>query len=74
MVNFPPTLPVGHIAPNSKATRSRRIVPSSAADRHETHSIDRRLLRDRRDRRGKAQIMDRRSGPERRRSSINFSV
>lgn len=74
MVNFPPTLPVGHTAPHSRPAISRRIVPSSAADKRETHSTDRRLLRDRRDRRGQAQIMDRRSGPERRRSSINFCV
>lgn len=74
MVNFPPTIPVGSSARTVETSRNTRIVPSSAADKRETRAIDRRRMYDRRARRSARQIMDRRSGPERRRASIDLSV
>ncbi|ARN75776.1 hypothetical protein [Oceanicoccus sagamiensis] len=74
MVNFPTTYTAPSATAPRKASSQRRIVPSSAADKRETRDIDRRLNRDRRGRRGSKQVMDRRSGPERRRSTISFSV
>ena len=73
MVNFPP-LPIGSSAQPLKRHKTRRIVPSTAADKREDQDLDRRLKRDRRGRRGEQQVMDRRSGSNRRRSSINLSV
>jgi hypothetical protein len=74
MVNFPTTYAAPSSTTSTKTDNQRRIVPSSAADKRETRDIDRRLSRDRRGRRGAKQVMDRRFGPERRRSSISFSV
>ncbi len=73
MINFPPTIPVGSTAHTIKKTPTQRIAPSSATDKRETR-LDRRRMSDRRSRRGSKQVMDRRYGLERRRSSIDLSV
>ncbi len=74
MVNFPPTIPVGQTPPSVKKNNDRRIVPTIAADKKQSVLTDRRGVRDRRSRRRLKQIMDRRSGADRRRSSINLSI
>ncbi len=74
MVNFPTTIVPITGTTTSRKGSARRVASSTAAENRETHSIDRRTRRDRRSRRGQKQIMDRRSGPERRRSTIDFSV
>ena len=74
MVNFPTT----YAAPSSKApapaTGQRRIVASSAAGKREVRDAERRLTSDRRSDAGTQPVMDRRSGSERRRCTINVSV
>ena len=75
MVNFPPTLPVGSAArPVSKPATNRSVSQSGAAKKREVYVSDRRRSKDRRSRRGVKQIMDRRSGGDRRRSTIDLSV
>ena len=74
MVNFPPTIPVSNTTPTTWKGPSHRIVPSSATDKRETRMLERRRMRDRRSRRGAKQVMDRRYGLERRRSSIDLSI
>ncbi|WP_101757087.1 hypothetical protein [Oceanicoccus sp. KOV_DT_Chl] len=75
MINFPVNNAVNTPASSSLAkANSRRIVPSSAADKRDILAADRRFKRDRRGRRGSKQVMDRRAGADRRRSSIDFSV
>lgn len=72
MVNFPTNYTPSGASMPTRATR--RVVPSSPADKRETYSQDRRLGKDRRGRANTQAVMDRRSGSERRRSTINFSV
>ena len=74
MVNFPPTLPVGSVTGTIKNSSTRRTTPSNATQKREMQYSDRRRMQDRRGRRGAKQVMDRRSGPERRRTSIDLSV
>ena len=74
MVNFPPTTPINTSTPTTWKGPTRRIVPSSAADKRETRALERRRMRDRRSRSGAKQVMDRRYGLERRRSSIDLSI
>lgn len=74
MVNFPTSYAAPGSTMPTRAANQRRIVPSSAADKREANAIDRRLTKDRRGGRVAKQVMDRRSGSERRRSTINFSV
>ena len=74
MVNFPPLLPVGSQTHTVQRNSLRRTIPSSGAEKREARPQDRRRMRDRRARRGSKQLMDRRNGPERRRSSIDLSV
>ena len=75
MINFPVNNGVATpVTSSAGQARSRRIVPSSAADKREVLVSERRLKRDRRDRRGQKQVMDRRAGNDRRRSVIDFSV
>ena len=75
MINYPPLLPVGSNANPVKKKSSRRVVAASATDKRKAHlQEDHRRMRDRRTRRGAKQLVDRRTGPERRRPSIDLSV
>lgn len=75
MVNFPPTLPVGSAAtPVAKPAAHQRVTQSTAAAKRQAFVADRRRMNDRRARRHSKQIMDRRSGIDRRRSSIDLSI
>ncbi|MEH6556850.1 MAG: hypothetical protein V7459_03135 [Oceanicoccus sp.] len=75
MVNFPTTTSPINVTPTPQSPRSRQIVPSRAPGNRDKGPVDRRAFLDRRDRRGATKrVMDRRSGPERRRSSIDLSV
>ncbi|MCP3908458.1 MAG: hypothetical protein GY712_10635 [Oceanicoccus sp.] len=74
MVNFPTTYATPSSTAPSKTANQPRVVQSSATGKREAGAIDRRLNRDRRGRSSAKQVMDRRSGPERRRSSISFNV
>ena len=75
MVNFPTTTSPINATPTDQSPGSPQIVPSRAAAKREAHAIDRRAFVGRRARRGAdKRVMDRRSGPERRRSSIDLSV
>lgn len=73
MINFPPTLPTSSQI-QVKRPSTRRIVPSAAADRRTAQALDRRLQDRRRNRNIAQKIIDRRAGPERRRSSIDLSI
>ena len=76
MINLPPVnTPSTTPAQPSGLKPTRRVVPSTAADKRESFATDRRRAWDRRSRRGgKKMVMDRRCGPERRRASIDLSV
>ncbi|MGK0499995.1 MAG: hypothetical protein ACJAYG_001640 [Oceanicoccus sp.] len=74
MVNFLTTSPIVTTTKSSGYTSTRKVVPSMATDRQHPRPLDRRARWDRRARRGSQQVMDRRFGLERRRSSIDFSV
>lgn len=74
MVNFPPTNPVGSAATPVNKPTVRRVNQSTAAANRQASAVDRRRMNDRRMRRGSKQIMDRRTGMDRRRSSIDLSV
>ncbi len=75
MVNFPTTTSPINVTPTSASPSTRHIVPSRAPEKRESRPVDRRAFQGRRGRRGAAKhVMDRRSGPERRRSSIDLSV
>lgn len=74
MVNFPSINPVGSSAVPVKKTASRKVYQSTAAEKREMLAVDRRRHNDRRQRRSAKQVMDRRSGMERRRSSIDLSI
>lgn len=74
MVNFPPTQPVGSGATPVNKPSVRRINQSTAARKRQASAVDRRRMNDRRRSRGAKQIMDRRTGLDRRRSSIDLSV
>lgn len=74
MINIPPTLPASSQITVRRQPATRRIVPSAAADRRTAQALDRRLNDRRRNRNIAQKIMDRRAGPERRRSSIDLSI
>ena len=76
MVNFPTTTSPINATPTVQSPSSPQIVPSRpATTKREEHTIDRRASVRRRGSRGAdKRVMDRRSGPERRRSSIDLSV
>ena len=74
MINFPPNRPIDRPADSGLNRRTRRAAPSSATVKRESTAVDRRGLRDRRSRKGAQQVIDRRTGAERRRASIDFSV
>lgn len=75
MVNFPTNTSPINATPVPQSPGSRQIVPSRAPEKRELRPVDRRAFIDRRARRAAAKrIMDRRSGPERRRASIDLSV
>lgn len=74
MVNFPSVNPVGSAAIPARKSTTRKVSESTAAEKREILAVDRRRRNDRRQRRGAKQIMDRRSGMERRRSSIDLSI
>ena len=74
MVNFPTTQPVGSITKPAIKSKTSEVVPSNAAVTRQLKMAERRRRQDRRGRRGAKQVMDRRSGPERRRSSISINV
>lgn len=74
MVNFPTSQPVGSINKPAIKSKTLQVAPSNAAATRQLKMTDRRRQQDRRGRRGAKQVMDRRSGPERRRSSISIKV
>ena len=75
MVNFPSTLPVGSAAVPVRKSTVRRVTESTAAEKREAAAVDRRRRKDRRSRRGAGKwVMDRRTGADRRRSSIDLSI
>lgn len=75
MVNFPTTTSPINVTPTPQSPGTKQIVPSRAPTKREARAVDRRAFIDRRGRRGAdKRVMDRRSGPERRRSSIDLSV
>lgn len=74
MVNFPTTIVSTAGTVTTRKGSARRVASSTAAEKREARSIERRTRRDRRSRRGQKQIMDRRHGADRRRSTIDFSV
>lgn len=74
MVNFPTSYAAPSTIMPTRTANQRRIVLSRAADKREAYAIDRRLTKDRRGGRVAKQVMNRRSGSERRRSTISFSV
>lgn len=75
MVNFPPTQPLGSAAvPVSRPVTNRSVAQANATKKREAYAADRRRRKDRRTQRGVKQIMDRRTGGDRRRSTIDLSV
>ena len=75
MINFPINRRnVTPVSTTAERTQAKRLVPSSASEKRETATSERRLRHDRRRRRSQKQIMDRRLGVDRRRSRIDFSV
>lgn len=74
MVNFPTTLRTGSAAtPVTKPTVAR-VKQSVAAEKRQAFVVDRRRMTDRRSRRQAKQVMDRRTGIDRRRSNIDLSI
>ncbi len=74
MVNFYPTNPVGSAATPVKKQATRPAAPPNPTDNREALAVDRRRQGDRRRRRNAPRIMDRRTGADRRRSRIDYSV
>ncbi len=74
MLHFPTISPPGSPSSTARQPTNRRANPTGGADKREAVAVDRRRLRDRRTRRGARQIMDRRSGTDRRRASIDLSI
>lgn len=74
MVSINPTSPIITPPTNSAVPSKQRVVASAGADRRHYRSNDRRFKLDRRGRRASSQIIDRRTGSERRRSIIDLSV
>ena len=74
MVNFPTTYAAPASTAPAPTTGQRKIIASSAAGKREARDIDRRLTSDRRSDAGTKPVVDRRSGSERRRCTINVSV
>jgi hypothetical protein len=75
MINFYPNLPVGSSSQPTPKTQANLVAPSNATNNNrEMHIRERRAMHNRRTPRDGKQVIDRRSGPERRRSTISFSV
>ena len=74
MVSINPTTPIVTPTTNNGVTPKQRVMASSGADNRQFRASDRRFKMDRRGRRASQQVVDRRTGSERRRSTIDLSV
>lgn len=74
MVSINPTTPIVTPTTDSSGRATQRVLASPGADNRQFKASDRRFKIDRRGRRASQQVVDRRTGSERRRSIIDFSV
>ena len=75
MINLPP---IRRMSPASTTVTDRNrqtsVTSTASTSRRQAVASDRRYRHDRRTRRGEKQVMDRRTGMDRRRSAISFKV